>query len=177
MEIGIPRENKERESRVSLVPGDVRKLVEAGHAVFVEHGAGLAAGFPDKEYKGAGARITGSAWGHKMVVKVKAQASDPIKENQVLMAYLHVEKGQSPGLLKKLLEKKATSYAFEEIRDSNGKRIVNLGYEGGVVGMYEGLRLLGRLLGEAGQANPFSSLPEIKKQARKRPTACFQGWN
>lgn len=175
LEIGIPRESKERESRVSLVPGDVRKLVGAGHAVFVERGAGLAAGFSDKEYKDAGARITDSAWEHKMVVKVKAQASDPIKENQILMAYLHVEKGQSPGLLKKLLEKRATSYAFEEIRGGNGKRIVNLGYEGGVVGMYEGLRLFGWLLGEAGQANPFRSLPEIKKTGKEKAYRLLSG--
>jgi len=175
LEIGIPREDKERESRVSIVPGDVRKLVEAGHAVFVERGAGLAAGFPDKEYKGAGAGITGSAWKHKMVVKVKVQASDPIKENQVLMAYLHVEKGQSPGLLKKLLKKKATSYAFEEIRNRNGKRIVNLGYEGGVVGMYEGLRLLGRILGGTGQANPFSSLSEIRGIGKEKAYRLLSG--
>jgi len=162
LEIGIPMEHKERESRVSLVPGGVRKLAEAGHAVFVEMDAGLAAGFPDKEYEVAGAKIVGSAWNCKMVVKVKAQASDPIRENQVLMAYLHVEKGQGSGLVKKLIEKKALSYAFEEIRNKSGKRIVNLGYEGGVVGMYEGLRVLGGLLGETGQPNPFRLLSEIR---------------
>jgi len=175
LEIGIPMECKEGETRVSIVPMDVRKLVEAGHAVFVEHGAGLTAGFSDKEYRDAGTRITDSAWGCKMVVKVKAQASDPIKENQVLMAYLHIEKGQSPELLKKLLEKRVLSYTFEEIRNRTGKRIVNLGYEGGVVGMYEGLRLFGGLLGEAGQVNPFRSLPEIKKTGKEKAYRLLSG--
>lgn len=175
MEIGIPRESKERESRVSIVSGDVRKLVESGHLVFVEHSAGVAAGFPDKEYEAAGAKIVGSVWKCKMVVKVKAQATDPIRENQVLMAYLHIEKGQSPEMLEKLLEKKATSYAFEEIRDGNGKRIVNLGYEGGVVGMYEGLKLFGRLLGEAGQANPFRSLSGIRGIGKEKAYRLLSG--
>ena len=167
LEIGIPKESKEKESRVSLVPDDVKKLVKAGHSVFVESNAGLEAGFPNEEYEDGGAKITGSAWTHKMIVKVKAQAKDPIKENQILMAYLHVEKGQSPELLKKLLEKRVLSYAFEELRDSNGKRLVNLGYEGGVVGMYEGLRIFGQLLEESRQVNPFKSLPKIKKTGKE----------
>ena len=174
MEIGIPVESKEAENRVALVPGDVKKLVSAGHKVFVERGAGAQAGFSDKEYAEAGAKTTGSAWKHELVVKVKAQAKDPLREEQILMAYLHVEKMQSPKLLKKLLEKKVTSYAFEEIRDSNGKRLVNLGYEGGVVGMYEGLRVFGGLLQESGEENPFRKLPDMKKVRKEKSYALLE---
>lgn len=142
--------------------------MEAGHSVFVESTAGLGAGFSDEEYESSGAKITSSAWKHKMVVKVKVQATDPIKENQILMAYLHIEKGQNPDLLKKLLEKRVVSYAFEEIRDNNGKRLVNLGHEAGIVGMYEGLRLCGLLLEGNGRRNPFNSLPEMRGIGNER---------
>ena len=164
MNIGIPVERKEQEFRVSLLPKAVKELVEAGHSVFVESNAGLKAGFPNEEYENAGARITNSVWKYDMVVKVKSQAKDPFIKKQILMAYLHVEKGQSPNLLKKLLEKRVHSYAFEEIRDKNGIRLVNLGYQAGVVGTYEGLRLFGRL---SAKENPFESLPELKKIGKR----------
>jgi len=168
MEIGIPRESKESELRVSLVPRDVKKLVESDHSVFVESNAGISAGFSNEDYLKAGAKIEDSVWNHELIVKVKAQAGDPVEKGQILMAYLHVEKDQSPLLLRKLLEKSALSYAFEEIRDRNGKRLVTLGFEGGVVGMYEGLRVFGAVLEEAGEKNLFKSLPEIKKTGKEK---------
>jgi len=158
----MPKERKVGETRVALIPKDVGKLVEAGHSVFVETGAGIEAGFPDEEYEKYGAVIEDSVWKHKIIVKAKVEAKDPFEENQVLMGYLHVEKGQSQDLLEELLEKKVTGYAFEEIRDSNGMRMVNLGYEAGLVGMYEGLRQYGELLEKNGLENPFRGLPEIK---------------
>jgi alanine dehydrogenase len=161
MKIGIPKETKSNESRVALIPADVQELVQAGHSVFVEHNAGAEAGFPDSEYVKAGAQIVNDVWGNQMVVKVKARAIDPLKENQVFMAYLHVEKGQSPKMLEKLLELNITGYAFEEIRDEQGVRQVNLGFEAGIVGMYEGFRTYGQMLEKRGVDNPFALLPDI----------------
>jgi len=132
LDIGIPVERKVKEFRVSLLPKAVKELVKAGHSVFVENNAGLIAGFTNQEYENAGARITNSVWKNKMIVKVKAQVKDPFDEKQILMAYLHVEKGQSPKLLKKLIKNKVSSYAFEEIRDENGKRLINLKMEKGL---------------------------------------------
>ena len=57
MQIGIPREIKAQEDRVGLTPGNVRTLVNNGHDVLVEAGAGDGAGFTDDEYAAAGARI------------------------------------------------------------------------------------------------------------------------
>ena len=74
MTIGIPREIKDQESRVSMTPGGVRQLVEAGHRVFVETRAGAASGFSDAEYRAAGAEIVpdaAAAWSAGLVVKVK----------------------------------------------------------------------------------------------------------
>ena len=57
MRIGIPRELKDGERRVGMVPAGVRALVEAGHAVIVERDAGFASGFADAEYREAGAEL------------------------------------------------------------------------------------------------------------------------
>lgn len=57
MDVGIPRETQGRERRVALTPSGVKALVQQGHRVWVETGAGLAAGHPDADYESAGATI------------------------------------------------------------------------------------------------------------------------
>ena len=57
MIIGVPREIKQDEHRVSLVPAGAYSLVKAGHQVLIEQGAGLGSGIPDAEYKNVGAQI------------------------------------------------------------------------------------------------------------------------
>ena len=57
MLIGVPKEIKNNEYRVSVVPAGVKVLVENGHEVLVEKGAGLGSGFSDEQYKEAGAAI------------------------------------------------------------------------------------------------------------------------
>ncbi|MFL5273073.1 MAG: NAD(P)(+) transhydrogenase (Re/Si-specific) subunit alpha, partial [Anaeromyxobacteraceae bacterium] len=57
MRIGVPRETASHERRVALVPDTVKRLVKSGHELVVERGAGAAAGFPDAQYEGAGARL------------------------------------------------------------------------------------------------------------------------
>ena len=162
LDIAVP--NDSRDNRIALIPADVKKLVDAGHTVFIEKNAGVSAGFTDEEYEKAGAKITDSPWKHEMIVGVKSHADSPFKENQIFMAYLHVEKGQNKELLKELLDKKITSYAFEEIRNEEGCRLVNLGYEAGVVGMYEGLRIYGKIADK----NEFENLPPIKETGKDR---------
>ena len=73
MHIGIPRETKNHEYRVALTPAGARTLVEAGHAVSVETGAGAAVGYGDDAYRAAGAEITDvvAAWAAPLVLKVK----------------------------------------------------------------------------------------------------------
>ena len=166
LDIGVP--NDSRDNRIALIPADVKKLVDAGHSVFIEKNAGVSADFSDEEYEKAGAKITDSPWKHEMVISVKSHADSPFEENQIYMAYLHIEKGQSPELLEKLLEKKITAYAFEEIRNEKGRRLVNLGYEAGVVGMYEGLRTYGKILEENGGENEFEKLPVIRKTGKDK---------
>ncbi len=74
MEIGVPKETKDREFRVGLSPSSVRALKEAGHNIFVETSSGAGAGFTDEDYVSAGAQIVTTpetAWNRELIVKVK----------------------------------------------------------------------------------------------------------
>lgn len=163
MKIGIPKETKNGEFRVALVPEHVRQLVEEGHDVYVEKGAGVGSRFTDSDYRKVGAKIKKDVFDCKMIVKVKEPKIERIKPEQIIMAYLHVEKGQNMELLKTLLDKNVTSYAYEEIRNERGCRLVNLGVEAGIVGMYEGLRLYGQIHAKNGRENRFKRLKPIRE--------------
>src|SRR5688572_30600499 len=125
MIVGVPKEIKDHESRVGLVPGGTHALTEAGHTVLVERGAGLGSSIRDQEYVDAGANIVESAaevWQRAdMVVKVKEpQRSEYacLRENMVLFTYLHL--APLPELTDVLLQNKVTSVAYETIREEDG---------------------------------------------------------
>ena len=75
MLVGVPKEIKDNEFRVGIVPSTVRELTDKGHNVIVEAGAGSGAGLPDADYKAAGAEMVGDAdavYGRaELIVKVK----------------------------------------------------------------------------------------------------------
>ena len=158
MEIGIPRETRRNEARVSLVPQDVAQLVRAGHKILVQEDAGTASGFLAAAYEEAGAAISSSLRDCGLVVGVKAPRLSALRPGATVMAYLHVEKGQNAKLLRRLKDGRFLSYAYEEIRDDRDERLVNLGFEAGVVGIVEGLRTFGAILDKAGGHNPFKRL-------------------
>ena len=83
MIIGIPKEVKVREYRVGVVPAGVVKLVESGHQVLVQQGAGIGSGLNDQSYHQAGAQIVANAeeiYGRsKLIVKVKEPLSNEVK--------------------------------------------------------------------------------------------------
>ncbi|MGH9342019.1 MAG: alanine dehydrogenase [Acidobacteriota bacterium] len=126
MNIGLPRELKDNEYRVGLVPAGVHALVEDGHNVLIETGAGMGSGFTDAEYSTAGGVIAGTAdevfeRAH-MVVKVKEpvqQEYERLREGQILFSYLHL--APLPELTRVLLDRKVIGIAYETIGDSGGK--------------------------------------------------------
>jgi alanine dehydrogenase len=125
MLIGIPKEIKNRENRVAVVPGGVEVLVANGHKVMIEKGAGLGAGIPDGRYVAAGATIVNSAkqiWDEaEMVMKVKEPIPEEyprMRAGQILYTYLHL--AAVPELAKALLERKVTAIAYETIELANG---------------------------------------------------------
>ena len=97
MIVGTPKEIKDNERRVGLVPGSVHELVSRGHQVLVEAGAGVGAGIADEEYRTAGAELMATAEEvfarAEMIVKVKeplAVERKRLRPGQVLFTYLHL---------------------------------------------------------------------------------------
>ena len=123
MDIGIPTEIKDSESRVALTPAGAAALVAQGHRVHVQRGAGVGSGFPDTEYSGAGATLTdaGGAWAAGLVVKVKEPLPTEYDylRGQMLLTYLHLA-GVDPTLTEALLATRTTSIGYETVRDDTG---------------------------------------------------------
>src|SRR5271165_1677566 len=97
MRIGVPKEIKDHEYRVGLVPASVRELTQAGHAVMVETNAGHGIGYRDDDYRRAGATIAATAdeifLDAEMIVKVKEPQPTEcakLRGGQLLFTYLHL---------------------------------------------------------------------------------------
>lgn len=125
MIIGVPKEVKDHESRVGIVPSGVKGLVDAGHKVIVETRAGELSSMLDDDYNQAGAEIVGNAadvWRRSdMVVKVKEPVPSEfphLRDNLVLFTYLHL--APLPDLTDQLLKKSVTGIAYETIKDGHG---------------------------------------------------------
>jgi alanine dehydrogenase len=124
MRIGVPRELKDQEFRVGLVPDGVRPLAAAGHVVLVERGAGEGSGFADAEYAAAGARLIDAQrlWGEAdLVVKVKEPQPAEIEQlraGQALFCYLHL--AAAPEVAQGLLRSGAIAIAYETIQGPDG---------------------------------------------------------
>jgi alanine dehydrogenase len=123
--IGVPREIKVAERRVGLKPPSVREMVNHGHEVIVEAGAGFGVGAGDSEYEAAGARIVPMAsdvFGEAdMIVKVKEPQSDErqmLSRDQILFTYLHL--APDPEQTKDLIASGAICIAYETVTDGNG---------------------------------------------------------
>ncbi|MBC8413070.1 MAG: alanine dehydrogenase [Nitrospira sp.] len=119
MIIGIPKEIKEHEYRVSVTPDGVRELVADGHRVVVEEGAGDGSGFRGQEYMAAGAELSGRQWLFKnaeLIVKVKEPLPSEFllfQEGQAIFTFLHL--ASNPGLMRMLLEKRIAGFAYETL--------------------------------------------------------------
>ena len=125
MIVGLPKEIKDNENRVGLVPAGVQALTAAGHEVFVEHDAGAGSGIPDDEYVAAGGKILATAdevFGKAgMIVKVKEPVGleyQRLREGQILYTYLHLAPAKA--LTDALLERKVAGVAYETITAANG---------------------------------------------------------
>ena len=83
MVIGVPKEIKDHEYRVSVTPEGVRALLAAGHEVVVEPSAGVGSGFPDEEYRSVGARIASKNTSVRISVPSRSTASGSLSERGV----------------------------------------------------------------------------------------------
>ena len=120
MIIGVPKEIKDQEYRVALLPSGAYQLIKRGHQVVVERGAGVGAGYPDAEYERAGAKFVAT---HAevfaqadLIVKVKEPlpAEYPLlRSGQLLFTYLHLAAGKP--LTEALMKSGVTGIAYETI--------------------------------------------------------------
>ena len=124
MVIGVPKEIKEQEQRVALLPGAVGQLKKRGHTVVVEKNAGVGTGYPDEEYRKTGAEIVATADDvfsrADMIVKVKeplAAEFPLLRKGQILFTYLHL--AASKPLTEALLKSGVTGVAYETIQVGN----------------------------------------------------------
>ncbi|HWP24991.1 MAG TPA: alanine dehydrogenase [Xanthobacteraceae bacterium] len=120
MKVGIPKEIKDNEYRVGLVPSTVRELTARGHRVLVETSAGAGAGISDDEYRVAGAEIVSNAeqvfTQAELIVKVKeplARERSRLRSGQVLFTYLHL--AADAELTKDLMASGVTAIAYETV--------------------------------------------------------------
>src|SRR5687768_2453586 len=124
MKIGVPKETKDQEHRVGMTPDGVRALVEDGHTVLVERGAGVGSGFLDEAYRAAGAALVGAeeAWSEpELLVKVKepnASELPRLRAGQTLFTYLHL--AAAPETARGLLDAGVVAIAYETIRNEDG---------------------------------------------------------
>ena len=120
MKIGIPKEIKIKENRVSCTPAGVRMLVQAGHEVLVQQSAGEGSGFTDEQYVLAGAHIVptaADAWAARMVIKVKEPVPAEfgfLRPDLLLFTYLHLAADKK--LTEELVRSGTTGIAYETVQ-------------------------------------------------------------
>ena len=125
MLVGVPKEIKDNESRVGLIPATVRTLVAAGHQVVVQAGAGFGSAIADSEYQQAGATLASDAeeaWAAELVVKVKEPVESEypmLRPDLVLFTYLHLASNQP--LTRALLDAGTTAIAYETVQTDSGQ--------------------------------------------------------
>jgi alanine dehydrogenase len=123
--IGIPKETAFQENRVALTPEAVSVLVSNGHHVYIEHNAGDASHFRDKEYSEAGAKIIYNKeeiYKAPIVVKSAPVVEEDLpylQAGQVIISPMHLSVMKSEWL-EKMMEKRITALAFEHLKDDSG---------------------------------------------------------
>lgn len=126
MIIGVLKEIKKLENRVSVLPSGVEQFVKHGHKVLVEKNAGLASGFPDEEYVAAGATIidTAEAIYAKAEMIMKVKEPQPVeyplmRQDQIIFTYFHFASSQE--LTEAVIKSKCHAIAYETITDNHGR--------------------------------------------------------
>ena len=124
MIVGVPKEIKDNEYRVAMTPAGVKQIVESGHEVLVQQGAGEGSRFTDEQYVEVGASIVptaADAWGAEMVVKVKepvAEEYDFLRSDLLLFTYLHLAAEEA--LTNRMVASGVTGIAYETVEAPDG---------------------------------------------------------
>jgi alanine dehydrogenase len=161
MIIGIPREVKDKEYRVGMTPAGAAALVDAGHEVLVETGAGVGSGFADGEYAAAGATLEGDKErlfaAARMIVKVKEPVAEEyylLRPGLILFTYLHL--ASSRELTEAVVGSGVDGVAYETIETPDGKLplLAPMSEVAGKLAVQVGAALLRKDLGGSGVLLP-----------------------
>lgn len=167
MKIGIPKEIKTNENRVSLTPGGTSDFTAKGHEVFVQKGAGIGSGFIDKEYIDAGAKILDTIEEvyaiAEMILKVKEPIEseyDLIKEGQVVFTYFHFASHRP--LVDAMIRRKAICIAYETVQKADGSLplLIPMSEVAGRMAVQEGAKYLEEPMG--GKGILLGGVPGVK---------------
>lgn len=167
MIIGVPKEIKTHENRVSLLPGGVMKMVRNGHDVFVEKGAGVGSGFPDEKYEEAGATILDDVenlWERsEMIMKVKEPIPveyDRMQEGQIIFTYFHFAASQE--LTEAVKEANCIAIAYETVEkeDDSLPLLIPMSEVAGRMAAQEGAKYLEKAQG--GRGILLGGIPGVK---------------
>lgn len=172
MQIGVPKEIKEDENRVALIPAGVAELKKSGHTIFVQATAGIGSGFDDKEYNSAGAQILPTIEDvydrADMIIKVKEpvkQEYDLVKKDQLIFTYFHF--ASSRELTNAMIRTKAVCLAYETVEEADGSLplLIPMSEVAGRMAIQQGAKYLERpqkgrgiLLGGVPGVNPANVL-------------------
>jgi alanine dehydrogenase len=157
MIIGVPKEIKNQENRVSLTPAGVKELTKIGHTIYVENNAGTGSSITNEDYINAGAEILATPnevfQKSDMIVKVKEpQMSEVkmIKENQIIFTYLHL--APLTDLTDALLESKCIAIAYETVQNARKELplLIPMSEVAGRLSVHAGTRFLEKPNGGSG---------------------------
>ena len=167
MIVGIPKEIKNNENRVSLTPSGARELAQRGHTVYVQHTAGINSGFTDEDYEKAGAHILPSiedVYGTaEMIIKVKEPIESEyglVREGQLVFTYFHFACDQQ--LTEAMIKSKSVCMAYETVVDRQGALplLIPMSEVAGRMSVQEGARFLEKPQG--GKGILLGGVPGVK---------------
>ena len=167
MIIGVPKEIKNNENRVSLTPAGARELVKHGHTVYVQHTAGENSGFPDDDYVSAGAKILPTIEDVYAIAEMIIKVKEPIKpeyklvrKGQLLFTYFHFACDRE--LTDAMLASGATCLAYETVVDRHGALplLVPMSEVAGRMSIQEGARFMEKPQG--GRGVSMGGVPGVK---------------
>lgn len=156
MIIGVAKETKAHEYRVGMTPADAKAYIARGHRVIIEAGAGTHAGFPDEQYRQAGAEIESAKQtlfdASNMIVKVKEPLPEEYElfhEDQILFTYLHLAADED--LTDTLVKRRVKSVAYETIEEHGSLPcLVPMSEIAGRLSVQEGAKYLEKQFGGRG---------------------------
>lgn len=167
MIIGVPKEIKTHENRVSMLPGGVIKMKRNGHDVLIEKEAGSGSGFPDERYEEAGATIVEDVdklWEQSdMIMKVKEpieEEYDRMQEGQIIFTYFHF--AASRKLTEAVVEANCVAIAYETVEKSDGSLplLIPMSEVAGRMATQEGAKYLEKSQG--GRGILLGGIPGVK---------------